>query len=38
MGGQVYDRESIQKMYGEGGENFPGEMFLQATLTAVTDT
>ena len=25
MGGQVYDRESIEKMYGKGGEDFPGE-------------
>lgn len=28
MGGQVYDRESIEKMYGKGGENFPGETAL----------
>ncbi len=28
MGGQVYDRESIEKMYGKGGENFPGRASL----------
>ena len=26
MGGQVYDRDQIENMYGKGGENFPGDL------------
>lgn len=26
MGGQVYDRQQIEQMYGKGGENFPGQL------------
>jgi hypothetical protein len=25
MGGQVYDRNQIEQMYGKGGEDFPGQ-------------
>ena len=38
MGGQVYDRESIEKMYGKGGENFPGRPSFQAALRHVMDS
>lgn len=26
MGGQVYDRQQIEQMYGKGGESFPGKL------------
>ena len=38
MGGQVYDRESIEKMYGKGGENYPGRSSYQAVLRHATDS
>jgi len=32
MGGQVYDRDQIENMYGKGGENFPGDLQLSLQL------
>lgn len=35
MGGQVYDRDSIEKMYGKDGQNFPGKTLCQAAMSPV---
>ena len=30
MGGQVYDRQQIEQMYGKGGENYPGQLLAKS--------